>query len=168
MANSDRIAGDPIRAFLKQLLSEREVDLAPLSVSIGKNRAYLQHYLSGERPRPRFLPRAVRIGLGRYFGIDPERFRHPEDPEAPPPGDGQDRALMHRAYAFAGTVIDRPEEKWEWLRIETAALALELFKLAQNRGVPILIDGEEMLPALQLFVARVLAHYGAADSVSDN
>src|SRR5262245_66554618 len=116
MPAEDLGSNDPIRAYLKQLLAARGVDLVPLSLAIGKNRAYFQQYFKSKRPRPRFLPRDVRNALGRYFSIDPDKFRHPDDPDAQPSGDDLDRGLLHRAFAFARRVVgDGPED--EWLRM---------------------------------------------------
>lgn len=161
MTLDDPLADDPVRAFLKQLLSEHGVGAVPLSKELGKNRAYFQQYLQTRRPRPRFLPRDVRIALGRYFGVDPEKFRHPEDrPDQTSGGTGPDRALLHRAFAFAQAVLgDDPED--QWLRVEVAGAALGLFERAQSADVTILIDGEDMVRTLRLLVERIRARYAA-------
>jgi hypothetical protein len=157
MVAEDLVSNDPIRAFLKQLLAERGVDLVPLSLAVGKNRAYFQQYFKSKRPRPRFLPREVRTALGRYFSIDPDKFRHPDDRDAPSP-ENVDRALLHRAFAFARRVIgDAPED--EWLRIEVAGVAVTLLQRAQNLGVPSFIDGDDVVRVFQSLALRIREHY---------
>jgi hypothetical protein len=157
MPADDPDSNDPIRAFLKQLLAERSVDLGPLSVAVGRNRTYFQHYFKSRRPRPRFLPRDVRTALGRYFNMDPDNFRHPDDPQARP-SENVDRELLHRAFAFARRVIgDEPED--EWLRIEVTGLAVGLLERAQSLGVPSLIDSDDVVRVMQSFARRIREHY---------
>lgn len=64
---------DYAREHLEELIQERGLTYATVSLEIGRNHAYVQQYL--RRQTPRVLPEDVRVALGQYFGISPEEFR---------------------------------------------------------------------------------------------
>ena len=62
---------DAARKLLVDTLARRaDLDLKKLSLTIGRNHAYLQQYLM--RGSPRELPEAVRHGLAPLLGVAPE------------------------------------------------------------------------------------------------
>ena len=139
---------DP-RTLLAELVAERRVQLTVLSRELGLNQAYLSQYL--QRGKPRFLSHAVREGLGRYFGIDPDRFRSPEDPSLLA---GPDPNLIEPATKFAWRLIgdsEDPEDSWVRAQVTAAAYALLL------RGQPIRLDDEGTVAVLKLLYQRLRA-----------
>jgi SOS-response transcriptional repressor LexA len=72
---------DAARKLLVDTLARRpDLDLKNLSLTIGRNHAYLQQYLM--RGSPRELPEAARHGLAALLGVSPDDLRS----IAPPPG----------------------------------------------------------------------------------
>lgn len=143
---ADPQEADPVRSLLVRLIAERKLGLAPVSLAIGQNRAYLQQFL--KRGRPRNLPSAARFALARFFGIDEQEFRPPEDRG---PSEGLDPELMQRAYTIARRLIGN-EPKDEWLRIEGASCLYTLLQLLQ-RGMA--LDDEAVLRVIELLIRRV-------------
>ena len=66
---------DPPRRRLRDALWKNETSLAEASLAIGRNKAYLQQYLS--RGMPRVLSFQDSARLGELLGHDPDEFRHP-------------------------------------------------------------------------------------------
>ncbi len=65
---------DAARKLLVDTLARRsDLDLKNLSLTIGRNHAYLQQYLM--RGSPRELPEAVRHGLAPLLGVSPDDLR---------------------------------------------------------------------------------------------
>lgn len=65
---------DAPRRLLEQLMTERDTNAKHLSEKVlGHNHAYINQYLNKNTPRE--LGEADREKLGRYFGVDPDRFR---------------------------------------------------------------------------------------------
>jgi SOS-response transcriptional repressor LexA len=65
---------DAARKLLVDTLARRpDLDLKSLSLTIGRNHAYLQQYLM--RGSPRELPEAVRHGLAPLLGVSPDDLR---------------------------------------------------------------------------------------------
>ena len=73
---------DPPRRRLRDALWKNETSLAEASLAIGRNKAYLQQYLS--RGMPRVLSFQDSARLGELLGHDPDEFRHPERPPRKP------------------------------------------------------------------------------------
>ena len=72
---------DAARKLLVDTLARRpDLDLKNLSLTIGRNHAYLQQYLM--RGSPRELPEAARHGLAPLLGVSPDDLRS----TAVPPG----------------------------------------------------------------------------------
>lgn len=118
---SDRSPTDPVRAMLSRLLADRGDALGAVSRAIGKNHAYLHQFLS--RGYPAILPAAVRTALGRYFGIEPDLFRPPEDRPGGPRAIDPD--LLARANHVARYVIgDRAEDEPDRVDIAAAVYTL--------------------------------------------
>ena len=75
---------DAARKLLIDTLARRsDLDLKNLSLTIGRNHAYLQQYLM--RGSPRELPEAARHGLAPLLGVSPDDLRS----TAPPSGGGR-------------------------------------------------------------------------------
>src|SRR5512139_1179552 len=75
---------DAARKLLIDTLARRsDLDLKNLSLTIGRNHAYLQQYLM--RGSPRELPEAARHGLAPLLGVLPDDLRS----TAPPSGGGR-------------------------------------------------------------------------------
>ena len=65
---------DAARKLLVDTLARRpDLDLKNLSLTIGRNHAYLQQYLM--RGSPRELPEAARHGLAPLLGVSPDDLR---------------------------------------------------------------------------------------------
>ena len=65
---------DAARKLLVDTLARRpDLDLKNLSLTIGRNHAYLQQYLM--RGSPRELPEAARHGLAALLGVSPDDLR---------------------------------------------------------------------------------------------
>ena len=65
---------DAARKLLVDTLARRpDLDLKKLSLTIGRNHAYLQQYLM--RGSPRELPETARRGLAPLLGISPDDLR---------------------------------------------------------------------------------------------
>src|SRR5260370_31440258 len=65
---------DAARRLLVDTLARRpDLDLKNLSLTIGRNHAYLQQYLM--RGSPRQLPEAARLGLAALLGVSPDDLR---------------------------------------------------------------------------------------------
>jgi hypothetical protein len=90
---------DPIRRLLVTLAADKGVALLRLSRHVGRNDAYFAQYL--KQNKPRVLPRSVREALGRFFGIDPNRFRGQDEDAAEP-----DRDLLSRAMSFTNRLLE--------------------------------------------------------------
>ena len=72
---------DAARKLLVDTLARRpDLDLKNLSLTIGRNHAYLQQYLM--RGSPRELPEAVRHGLAPLLGVSPDDLRSTALPQA--------------------------------------------------------------------------------------
>jgi SOS-response transcriptional repressor LexA len=70
---------DAARKLLVDTLARRpDLDLKNLSLTIGRNHAYLQQYLM--RGSPRELPEAARHGLAPLLGISPDDLRSTAPP----------------------------------------------------------------------------------------
>ena len=72
---------DAARKLLVDTLARRpDLDLKNLSLTIGRNHAYLQQYLM--RGSPRELPEAARHGLAPLLGVSPDDLRSTAPPTA--------------------------------------------------------------------------------------
>src|SRR3982074_3875856 len=70
---------DAARKLLVDTLARRpDLDLKNLSLTIGRNHAYLQQYLM--RGSPRELPEAARHGLAPLLGVSPDDLRSTAPP----------------------------------------------------------------------------------------
>ena len=76
------MTSDPERQRLREALWQNGTSLAEASAAIGKNKAYLQQYLS--RGMPRVLSFQDSARLGELLGRDPDEFRHAEQPPRKP------------------------------------------------------------------------------------
>jgi hypothetical protein len=146
---------DPVRALVLQLVAEKGADLAQVSRAIGKNHAYLQQFL--KRGKPRLLPEVVRENLGRYFGVDPNRFRSPE-PE-PRISAAPDPALLARAINAGVRIIGNDPAENE-LRAHVAA-AIYVLLNRQRAGLPI-TDDDGTLYVVEMLVKRLRQSQTAA------
>jgi SOS-response transcriptional repressor LexA len=73
-ARQDAGTMDAARKLLVDTLARRpDLDLKNLSLTIGRNHAYLQQYLM--RGSPRELPEAARHGLAPLLGVSPDELR---------------------------------------------------------------------------------------------
>ena len=73
---------DPERQRLRDALWQNGTSLTEASLAIGKNKAYLQQYLS--RGMPKVLSFQDSARLGELLGRDPDEFRHAEQPPRKP------------------------------------------------------------------------------------
>ncbi len=87
---------DPAPENLRQRLRERGVSLAAASLAIGRNRAWLQQYLS--RGIPRALSYRDSAALAALLDCDPSLLRHAEIPPRKP----RKRAQRKRPSATSG------------------------------------------------------------------
>ena len=69
---------DPERQRLRDALWQSGTSLAEASLAIGRNKAYLQQYIS--RGMPKVLSFQDSARLGELLGRDPDEFRHAEQP----------------------------------------------------------------------------------------
>jgi len=146
---SDRTPTDPVRVLLQQLVAERGIGFGPLSRAIGKNHAYLQQFMAGRTPR--VLPAAVRTALGRYFAIDPEQFRPPDERVLSPLAQRSiDPDLIARAHQVARYIIGERAED-EWIRNIILAAAYTLLEIGS------MTDDEATLRVLEQAGRRLLA-----------
>lgn len=70
----------PRKLLIDTLARRPDLDLKNLSLSIGRNHAYLQQYLM--RGSPRELPEAARHGLAALLGMTPDALRSTNPPSA--------------------------------------------------------------------------------------
>lgn len=73
---------DPERQKLRQLLWKRGVSMRDASVAIGRNKAYLQQYIS--RGMPAVLAYNDSEALGALLDCDPDELRHKTLPKRKP------------------------------------------------------------------------------------
>ncbi len=80
------------------------MNLTELSQAMGYNHAYMFQFLN--QGKPRRLPEKAREELGRIFGVDPDRFRHPDD--IPPDRDPTppNLRLVRRADAVIAEIFN--------------------------------------------------------------
>ncbi len=140
---------DAARKLLVDTLARRpDLDLKNLSLTIGRNHAYLQQYLM--RGSPRELPEAARHGLAPLLGVSPDDLRS----AALPMGDGR----VHGDVRVAGSLrlADRGD--------------LPVYASAEGGGEVILITSEPMdfirRPEPLLSVRDGYACYVIGDSMS--
>ena len=146
---SDQAPTDPVRVLLQQLVAERGIGFGPLSRAIGRNHAYLQQFMAGRTPR--VLPAAVRTALGRYFAIDPEQFRPPNERVLSPLAQRSiDPDLIARAHQVARYIIGERAED-EWIRNIILAAAYTLLEIGS------MTDDEATLRVLEQAGRRLLA-----------
>jgi hypothetical protein len=146
---SDQAPSDPVKVLLHRLVTERGIGFGPLSRAIGKNHAYLQQFMKGRTPR--VLPAGVRTALGRYFAIDPEEFRPPDERFLNPPAQRSlDPDLIARANQVARYIIGERADH-EWIRNVILAAAYALLEAG------LMSDDEETLRVLELAGRRLLA-----------
>lgn len=69
---------DPVRARIRQLISDNGLDMKGLSLALGKNHAYLQQYL--ERGIPKELNERSRMLLAEQLGVDEAELGGPHGP----------------------------------------------------------------------------------------
>ncbi len=108
---------DAVRELLRTLIREKGLNLAELSQAMGYNHAYMFQFLN--QGKPRRLPEKAREELGRIFGVDPDRFRHPDD--IPPDRDPMPpnlrlvrRADVAIAEIFTGLEVSEAVEAAVW------------------------------------------------------
>ncbi len=63
-----------VRRRLAELVEKRQTDLKTLSLSIGRNHAYLQQYLKRTKPSPRRLQEEDRQALARELAVEPREL----------------------------------------------------------------------------------------------
>ena len=90
---------DPVRKCLRGRLWRRGMSLAEASLAIGRNKAYLQQYLS--RGMPRVLSHQDSEALGKLLDCDPNILRHDEIP-APKPWKRKKRRKVNPAAVLPG------------------------------------------------------------------
>lgn len=101
------------RRLLHEIIKRSDTDLKSVSEKLGKNHAYLQQYLT--RGTPRVLSDAIREGLGRILGLDPNIFREEDDPlrvdfavnDYTPQHTGQHTGTYDNAAASSDTAAGR-------------------------------------------------------------
>lgn len=71
-AATSALGQDQIRANLRSLIDDHNVDMATVSRAIGKNHAYIQQYLT--RNIPAELSYSTALALAQYFGASLDKF----------------------------------------------------------------------------------------------
>lgn len=67
---------DNIQKRLKALIDENATDMTAVSLAIGKNRTYIQQYITKSIPRK--LPYEVAVDIADHFNIDVDYLRDPD------------------------------------------------------------------------------------------
>jgi hypothetical protein len=140
---------DAARKLLVDTLARRpDLDLKKLSLTIGRNHAYLQQYLM--RGSPRELPETARHGLAPLLGISPDDLRSTVLPtsgraEGDPRGAGSLRGGDLPVYASAeggGGVIIITSEPIDVIRRPEPLLSV-------RDGYACYVIGDSMSPAYE-------------------
>jgi SOS-response transcriptional repressor LexA len=142
---------DAARKLLVDTLARRsDLDLKNLSLTIGRNHAYLQQYLM--RGSPRELPEAARHGLAPLLGVSPDDLRSGAPPmgrvDADLRGAGPRRAADRGdlpVYASAeggGGVIIITHEPMDFIRRPEPLLSV-------RDGYACYVIGDSMSPAYE-------------------
>jgi SOS-response transcriptional repressor LexA len=143
----DRAMDAPRKLLVDTLARRPDLDLKKLSLSIGRNHAYLQQYMM--RGSPRELPEAVRHGLAPLLGVSPDDLRS----TAPPTGAASGAANGDHGLALRADLTDLP-----------------VYASAEGGGGAIIITSEPIdyvrRPAPLLSVRDSYACYVIGDSMS--
>lgn len=121
---------DPARALLVQLVAKGATTLQQVSLKLGLNAAYLQQFVRVGKPK--ILPETVRVALGQFFAVHPNRFL-PSDP-----GPEHDMELLARAVRAAELICGNDPAGRE-LRAHITAAAYTLLN-REKMGLPITDD----------------------------
>lgn len=81
--SESKLDRDPVRLTLKRRLAQLDMNMSELSVSIGKNRAYIQQFL--RRGNPYALPEDVRAKIAHILQLPEDDLRHFPRVETQPP-----------------------------------------------------------------------------------
>jgi hypothetical protein len=149
------IDDDP-RRMLDRLLTEKGVDYAQLSASIGRNPAYIQQYI--KRGSPRRLGEQDRARIAAYLGVSEALLGGPAlRVAAPTPrARGRDLVLVPKlaigASAGPGASVDGEAVEGEvafdprWLRdLGADPRALSIIRVEGDSMAPTLGDGDDIL-----------------------
>ena len=128
------IDDDP-RRMLDRLLTEKGVDYAQLSASIGRNPAYIQQYI--KRGSPRRLGEQDRARIAAYLGVSEALLGGPAlRVAAPTPGASVDGEAVEGEGAFDP----------RWLRdLGADPRALSIIRVEGDSMAPTLGDGDDIL-----------------------
>ena len=129
---------DAARKLLVDTLARRpDLDLKNLSLTIGRNHAYLQQYLM--RGSPRELPEAARHGLAALLGVSPDDLRS----TALPMGGRIDGDLpIYASAEGGGGVIIITSEPMDFIRRPEPLLSV-------RDGYACYVIGDSMSPAYE-------------------
>ena len=156
MANSlkDRANDlDPVRQLLLRLAGEKELALMPLSLAIGRNHAYLQQFVTMQKPR--VLPRPVREALGKIFGVHPNRFL---PAGAPSGGDLDDDPDLLRAIRVSERICGAARDE---VRARVTAAAYALLR-RERMGFPLSLEDEGTLHVFQSLFDGLSQHFAGS------
>lgn len=142
---------EQVRETLTTLLKERRVSYGAISQMIGRNRTYIQQFVT--RGSPARLEDKDRNTIATFLGVDERRLGAPDRG-----GDGQGglvqvRRLSVEASAGVGTIVDEELSLGSfgfdsaWLRRVTSAKPeqLSIIRVKGDSMAPTLVDGDEAL-----------------------
>ena len=153
---------DPAPENLRQRLRERGVSLAAASLAIGRNRAWLQQYLT--RGIPRVLSYRDSAALATLLDCDPALLRHAQLPaprtrkrgkHRPPSGASGLAAVPEiepcAAPGACGEESEREKARWQlpeaMIREEFGAdpASLRIVRVSGNAMEPVLREGDRLV-----------------------
>ena len=156
------MTADIPRNRLREALWRSGTSLAEASLAIGRNKAYLQQYLS--RGMPKVLSFQDSDRLGELLGCDPDEFRHAEQPprkpwkrkrrqSARPPISGVSEVDVEAAAGPGALADEHVVEKARWqlpeamLRHEGNAdpAALRILRVRGESMEPEMRDGDRIV-----------------------
>ena len=141
---------EQVRETLATLLKERGVGYAAVSVMLGRNRAYIQQFIT--RGNPVRLEGDDRRMIANFLGVDERRLGAPEGGDEA--GDlVQVKRLAVEASAGVGALVEGEQALGSfgferlWLRRVTAAKPdeLSIIRVKGDSMAPTLVDGDEAL-----------------------
>jgi hypothetical protein len=152
---------DPVRQLLLRLAAEKNIALMPLSLAIGRNHAYLQQFVTTNKPR--VLPKTVREALAKILGVHPNRFV-PADMPGGGDSDGAngepDADLLRRAIRI-GERICGPDSARDEVRARVTAAAYRLLS-RERAGFPLSLEDDGTLEVLQSLYDGLWQHFAGA------
>lgn len=91
-------SADKVRIFVSDRLKERGLDMANVSLQLGKNRTYIQQYIT--KGSPVWLPEDVRPALARMLGVPETDLRRSQTGQSD----------FNQSLKKNGTFPDRPSQ----------------------------------------------------------